>query len=239
MNELNPFGGKTTEDNAEDRCLCVLVLDTSFSMNGDPINKLNNGLINFGEYLKKKNSTRYSVEVCIVSFNSTVNCVQEPALVDNLTNTSSFPLKAKGSTKLVDGVRLAIKKVDERKKYYKNKGLNYYRPWIVLMTDGYPDAGQNITALSQEIEEGQKNKKFAFLPMGVEGADETLLKKISTKEFPPIPIDWQKFDEVFKWLSNSFDSISNSNGKDSSFGSIEPFMSKTGWGGGSFDQSTI
>ncbi|MCB0536594.1 MAG: VWA domain-containing protein [Bacteroidetes bacterium] len=238
MSNITPFQGETP-DNFNTRCLCVLVLDTSYSMEGDPINELNKGLLSFGDFLKSKNSTRFSVETSIITFNSEVECVQEPALVDEMQSTSKFPLQVDGTTKLVDGVRAAIKKVEDRKQWYRNNGIAYYRPWVVLITDGYPDKDQDIDGLANEIKIAHNGKHFAFLPMGVEGADPQFLSKIATSEFPPLPIDWQKFQDVFQWLSNSLDKVSQSaEGEKVTFGSVQDFT-RTGWGGGDFTQTPI
>ena len=40
-------------DNYEQKCLCLLVLDVSGSMSGDPINELNKGLQEFQEAVLK------------------------------------------------------------------------------------------------------------------------------------------------------------------------------------------
>lgn len=238
MSNITPFQGETP-DNFNTRCLCVLVLDTSYSMEGDPINELNKGLLSFGDFLKSKNSTRFSVETTIITFNSKVECVQEPSLVDEMQGTSKFPVEVDGTTKLVDGVRAAIKKVEDRKQWYRNNGIAYYRPWVVLITDGYPDRDQDIEGLASEIKIAHNGKHFAFLPMGVEGADPNFLSKIATSEFPPLPIDWQKFQDVFKWLSNSLDKVSQSaEGEKVTFDSVQDFT-RTGWGGGDFTQTPI
>jgi uncharacterized protein YegL len=238
MSEITPFQGETPE-NFDTRCLCVLALDTSYSMAGGPIEELNKGLLGFGEYLRSKNSTRFSVEVSIITFNSNIECVQEPALVDDMQTTDKFPLKVSGTTKLVDGVRAAINKVEDRKQWYRNNGIAFFRPWVVLITDGFPNADQDIDGLANEINIGHKGKHFAFLPMGVEGADPNFLNKIATSEFPPLPIDWDKFNNVFKWLSNSLDKVSQSTeGEEVRFDSVQDFT-RSGWGGGDFTQTTI
>ena len=42
-----PFSAADFAENPEPRCPCVLLLDTSGSMAGQPINELNNGIVNF------------------------------------------------------------------------------------------------------------------------------------------------------------------------------------------------
>ena len=45
--EQIPFGAAEFADNPEPRCPCLLLLDTSVSMRGRPIDELNAGLIAF------------------------------------------------------------------------------------------------------------------------------------------------------------------------------------------------
>ena len=42
--EQVPFGSESFADNPEPRCPCVLLLDTSGSMAGQPIRELNDGI---------------------------------------------------------------------------------------------------------------------------------------------------------------------------------------------------
>lgn len=46
-----PFGGAEFAENPEPRCPCILLLDTSGSMKGEPINQLNDGLVVFKDEL--------------------------------------------------------------------------------------------------------------------------------------------------------------------------------------------
>jgi len=112
-------------------------------------------------------------------------------------------LTSNGSTKLVDGVREGIKIVRSRKAWYKSTGQPYYRPWIILITDGAPDSGQDITGLSFEIKEGMSKKDFFFFALGVQGADMNLLSSISDPTMAPAKLQGLKFSEFFKWLSTS------------------------------------
>jgi hypothetical protein len=46
-----PFGAAEFADNPEPRCPCLLLLDTSGSMQGAPISELNRGLVAFKDEL--------------------------------------------------------------------------------------------------------------------------------------------------------------------------------------------
>lgn len=196
-----------TPENFEQKCLCVLVLDVSGSMSGEPINQLNKGVQAFHNEILNDSTTSNRLEVCLIEFASDVNILVEPSLADNFEMPT---LVTKGSTCLVDGVREAIKKVEERKNWYKSTSQKYYRPWIILMTDGAPDYGQDIIGLKNEIANGVSNKSFFFFSVGVEGANMEVLNNISTSEMPPAPLEGLKFGDFFKWLSASMTSVTQS-----------------------------
>src|SRR5438874_1308663 len=72
-------------DNPEPRCPCVLLLDTSGSMTGNPVRALNEGLAAFREELLQDALARRRVEIAIVTFGGEVKVLQEFVTVDNYT----------------------------------------------------------------------------------------------------------------------------------------------------------
>ncbi len=194
-------------DNYEQKCLCVLVLDVSASMSGKAIEELNKALQEFYQDISEDSTKANRLEICLIEFHSLTNVLVEPSLVDNFTMPT---LHTKGSTKLVDAVREAVNKVQERKDWYKQTRQKYYRPWIVLMTDGEPDGDQDTLGLSQEIKSGMESKTFNFFAVGVAGANMNILQQISSPGMPPAALEGLKFSEFFQWLSNSMGSIANS-----------------------------
>lgn len=193
-----------TAENYEQKCLCVLVLDTSGSMSGKPIAELNKGLVDFIEEIDEDDTTRQRLEVALISFNSKVELIQEPSLVENIAIQE---LEAGGVTAMVAAIKDAIQLVDDRKSWYKSTGQKYYRPWIILMTDGEPtDAIEEINSLSQRIKNDTTNKRYVFLPIGVEGANMTILKELQGT-IPPMMLKGTRFSAFFKWLSASMGTV--------------------------------
>lgn len=199
------FEGQSPE-NYEQKCLCMLVVDTSSSMAGEPINQLNRGLNSFYKEVIEDEVASQRLEIGIVTFDSNVICRQEPKLVNNFEMPTLY---TNGSTKLVDGVRMAIDIVDSRKKYYKDSGQNYYRPMIVLITDGEPDSDQDIIGLSNEVSTKLESKGFMFYSIGVAGYNHQKLAQICSAP-PPLPLAGLEFSKFFKWLSNSISMITKS-----------------------------
>ena len=198
----NDFSAEAAE-NYEQKCLCVLVLDVSGSMSGEPIQELNKGLQDFYQEISKDNTTSQRLEVSLITFSNNVNTVQEPALVENFTMPT---LSASGSTAMVTAVNHAIDKVAARKQWYKDTNQAYYRPWIILMTDGEPDNDQDVIGLAQRIKQDVAAKKYAFLPIGVEGAEMSILKQIESG-IPAMKLQGTKFSSFFKWLSASMGTV--------------------------------
>lgn len=207
----NDFSAESP-NNYEQKCLCVLVLDVSGSMSGPPIDELNQGLKDFHQQVKIDSTAANRLEICILAFSSYVECLVEPSLVENFTVPT---LMAKGSTKMGDAMKEAITKVETRKEWYKQTGQPYYRPWIILITDGEPDSDQDIEELAREIhlatsDDQVNGRKFLFFAVGVQRANMDILQKISSPAMPPQPMKGLKFKEFFRWLSASMTTITSS-----------------------------
>lgn len=201
----NDFSSEVAE-NYEQKCLCVLVLDVSGSMGGSPIQELNNGLQDFYNEISNDPTTSQRLEVALVTFSHVVSTIQSPALVENFTMPK---LIASGSTATVTAVRDAIDLVAARKAWYKTTNQTYYRPWIILMTDGEPDSDQDVDGLARQIKQDTANKKYEFLPIGVgESANMGILSKIQGN-IPPMKLKGTKFSSFFKWLSASMGTVVN------------------------------
>jgi hypothetical protein len=69
-------------ENPAPRCPCVLLLDTSGSMQGSPIDALNQGLLTFKDDLIKDPLASRRVEVAVVTFDSAVKVIQDFVTAD-------------------------------------------------------------------------------------------------------------------------------------------------------------
>ncbi len=190
-------------ENPEPRCPCILLLDTSGSMNGKPIQELNRGLHVFKEQLENDDLASKRVEITVVSFDSDVKVVNEFETIDNFTPVE---LNAKGLTSMGRAIEQAVNMLEQRKSVYKANGISYYRPWIFLITDGAPN--DDYTNAIRLVHEGEDKKQFAFFAVGIEGADMKILGQISKRA--PLMLNGLNFASLFQWLSNSMSSVSRS-----------------------------
>ena len=105
-------------ENPEPRCPCVLLLDTSSSMQGLPIDALNQGLRTFKDELMKDPLASRRVEVAVVTFDSEVRVIQDFVTADQFQPP---PLTAQGLTYMGHGVHKALDMIQARKARYRLK----------------------------------------------------------------------------------------------------------------------
>lgn len=202
MIEQISFETNNFADNPDPRCACVLLLDVSASMNGRPLDELNAGLAAFREALSADSLAMKRVEVGVVTFGPVK--VEMP-----FTSALTFDpptLQAQGDTPMGEAIAQALNMVEDRKRVYRAHGIQYFRPWVFLITDGAPT--DQWQAAANAIREGEVAKKFAFFAVGVRDANMDTLRQISTRT--PLALDGLKFRELFLWLSSTLKSVSHS-----------------------------
>lgn len=102
--------------------------------------------------------------------------------------------------------------IEMRKQEYKDIGVDYWRPWMFLMTDGLPTDNELEADARQRLQEALQGKKINFFPMGIGGADIPTLKSYTLDGSGLVlRADKSNFKEAFVWLSKSMVVASNSN----------------------------
>lgn len=188
-------------------CLC---LDVSGSMDGNPIQELQKGVQLFYDAVRADTMALYAVEVCIVTFGGNgATCVSDFAGLMNQAQAPTF--SADGMTPMGEAVNMALDLLDRRKDDYKSSGVDYWQPWLVLMTDGAPngDDGELLRAMAR-TNELIENRRLVLFPIGIgPDADMKVLTKFSPKR-TPLKLQGLKFREFFQWLSQSVSKTSQS-----------------------------
>lgn len=165
------------------------------------LNELQKGIEMFFSAIKEDEMAIDAAEISIVGFNNEANTLLD---FNHIEKQIVPKLKAKGFTSLGKGVNLALKILEERKQLYKDNGLQYWQPWLVIMTDGDNTGSSEElnTAIDKINELTNAGKLVVFaVAIGKEANIETLAR-LSPK-LRPLRLKGLKFKEFFTWLSKS------------------------------------
>jgi uncharacterized protein YegL len=226
-------------DNPDPRCPCVLVLDTSGSMEGAPIAALNEGLLAFKKDIKGDELAQRRTEIALVTFGAGgvqilnhASGQMEPASAarqqaHTFVTAGEFQpstLVADGLTPMGQAIHVGLNVLQERKETYRGNGISYYRPWMFLVSDGLPtDDWQG--AAQRARGEAQHGGLVLFVVAVPPEADMNVLSQIATSDRPPAQLDNLKFADMFVWLSRSQQTVSRSK-----VGEQVPLPPISGWG---------
>lgn len=193
-------------ENPTPRCACLLALDVSHSMSGTKIASLNEGALQFLQEVRDDEFARHAVELGVVTFGGVVT-TQVP--LGPLDKAQWEPFSANGGTPMGGAVNAAIDILEARKREYKENGVSYYQPWLVLMTDGFPT--DNYDEAARKLRRMADGKKITVFGVGIgEECDMGVLAKFCPENRPPLKLDGLKFKEFFAWLSASMAAVSQS-----------------------------
>lgn len=194
-------------ENPEPRLACIVLVDTSNSMTGEPIQEVNNGLKRLNEEIAKDELTLSRAEIAVIAFNDKFSVVQH---FGEETDYSRSELLASGGTRMAAPLQEALDMLEARKSQYRAHGIPYYRPIVMILTDGRPehDTPADLVEISDRIHAMQREKHLTFFAIGTAQADMELLNSLS--ELPARKLSGTRFVELFQWLSNSITAISQS-----------------------------
>jgi uncharacterized protein YegL len=194
------FGEARLAANTDPRTPCVLLLDTSGSMEGERIAALNQGLQVLKAELMEDSIAKNRVEIAVVSFSS---CVTELHDFVTAADWAAPTLEADGLTHMGEGILKALELVERRKAELRAAHIPYTRPWVMLISDGEP-AGEPehvVQHASAELLQAKDAKKVQWFSVGVADADLEAMRRLAGGE--PLMLKGLQFSRLFQWLSRS------------------------------------
>jgi len=213
-NNSKPLKELMPEHKIETRCPVCLTLDTSSSMMGEPINELKNGVETFIEEVLNDKEASRRIDLCIIKYGGSVEIVQEFQPIDQVNKEEILSkLTCQQDTPMGQALKLSLEEIGRWKDHLRKQGVNYYRPWHINITDGYPTDFSKNDVLYQELasffKKWKEHKKLIPWAFGTSTADFDFLKGL----YPDghvYKLQGINFRNVFKWLSASISRITRS-----------------------------
>lgn len=201
--------------NNQNKVACVLVLDGSSSMNINidmkksfsRIDALNLGVIAFKDDLLRDSVAKKSVDIAIIK----VSDVKPELILDWVSAEQFSPPKivASGSTPLASALINAVEMCEKRKRYYLREGLDYYRPWVIIISDGEPtDSDSDWNSAVNIMQSAINSKKIFSIGVAIDKCSTKKIQQVSSNKV--VELSSHQFSEFFVWLSGSINATLNS-----------------------------
>jgi uncharacterized protein YegL len=211
-------------ENPTPRVPVCLALDVSGSMAGKKMDELNLAVRQFFNSVRADEMASISAEIAVVTFGSNATKVVDFSSIDRQTIPT---LSAGGYTAMGEGVNMSLDLLDQAKRIYSQRGLDYFQPWLVLMTDGEPQGESEVvtnSAISRCQELVRKNK-LTVIPVAIgDDANIKILSQFSPNLDKILNVQSIDFKRFFAWLAKSMNTVSLTNPGDKqsiSFGANE------------------
>ena len=152
----------------------------------------------------------------MITFGDQVTEVITFAEVDQLRERLR-PLTTDNCTSMNEAILTALKRISDRKRFFLEQGINYFRPWIFLLTDGLATDTQLAVQAQEEMKTAITDKHVVFFPLAI-GDDEravqstvSILSKYVPEGVAVFSAGEARFGKMFQWLSHSVIQTGNSN----------------------------
>lgn len=172
------------------------------------MDELNTGLQRFINDILADPLAKLAADVAVITFARTTTTVKEFGPIRKSDSELKITTSQENETLLGEAVELVLAELDSRKRIYREHGVEYYQPWLVVMTDGVPTSTRHRELVGR-LKELTTNRKLSVFVFGIGHADLSELSYISPAR-PPMQINDQKFPELFAWLSRSVRMVSMS-----------------------------
>ena len=180
-----------------------LLLDTSGSMTGEPIESVKNGVQMLLSALRGDPYALESVFLSVITFDSTANQVVP---LTELTQFQAPNIPANGATALGDALSLVARQADSEVAKSTPEMKGDWKPLVFIMTDGGP-----TDDWTRGLREFQQRKWGIVVACAVgAGADESVLRQITESVVRLDTADSATIAAFFKWVSASVSAGSRS-----------------------------
>lgn len=177
-----------------------LLIDTSGSMRGEPIESVKVGLEAMVSSLRQDPFALESVNISIITFDREVRQLLPLTPLDEL-QLPEIIVPESGPTHTGQALKLLCEKIDEEVCMSTPERKGDWMPLLFLMTDGKPSDSQLYKEMIPEI----KKRHFASIIACAAGmsAKTEPLKELTDEVYSLDTVDSTAFKKFFKWVSDS------------------------------------
>lgn len=180
-----------------------LLLDTSGSMYGEPIEAVKNGVQTLISALRNDPHALETVYLSIITFNSTA---QQVSPLTELADFQQPNIDAGGCTALGEALELLSQKMDSEIKKTTREEKGDWRPLVFIMTDGEP-----TDSITKGLAEFKRRKCGVVVACAAgQGANTNTLKQITENVVQLDSADSATIRAFFKWVTASVSTSSKS-----------------------------
>lgn len=180
------------------------------------------GVREFYQAIYADELTRYTAEVAIVTFDDTARVIKDFSRVEQLRRDKVYGLVGEGMedvpklqtngtrTAMGEGVNMALDLLDACKQTYKERAVDYYQPWLVLISDGMNNGDSKAFEEAQNrIRDLVGNHKLAVYPLAVGSAQGLACLNALSPAQEAFSLHSVALPSLFKWLAASAEEVSS------------------------------
>lgn len=173
-----------------------ILLDTSGSMSGEPIEAVKNGVQMMISSLRQNPQAIETAFLSVITFDSSA---QQIIPLTDLASFQMVDIKASGVTALGEALNLVSSKIDTEVAKTTSEQKGDWKPLVFIMTDGIPtDDWQN------GLNKFKKTKvAFTVACAAGSGADTEILKQITNNVVSLDTADSSSIGQFFQWVTAS------------------------------------
>ncbi|MDE5790390.1 MAG: VWA domain-containing protein [Muribaculaceae bacterium] len=177
-----------------------LLIDTSGSMRGEPIESVKVGLETMLSSLRQDPFALESVNLSIITFDRDVKQILPLTPLDEL-QLPEITTPESGPTHTGQALKLLCRRMDEEVRRSSPDQKGDWMPLIFLMTDGKPSDRQLYSEMIPEL----KKRRLAGIIACAAGmsARTEPLKELTDEVYSLDTVDSTAFKKFFKWVSDS------------------------------------
>jgi uncharacterized protein YegL len=149
--------------------------------------------------------------VALLSFSTEARVEREFGTISDRTKTN---MRAGGATNMHLAIQQGCDLLEDRKEQYRLGGVPYFRPIMVLFSDGLPTSPHGeMEQANQRLVDMESGSQLTIFKVGINAqAVQAMLGVLPNpnSRFQPLQLDSLRFSDFFVWLSRSVSAISRS-----------------------------